>query len=425
MIIVPAALFMVGWDINEIITRAITHSGKAIIDWQELCIIICYLMIFLACPISLLKSPRHGRYMFALALFVGATSYTLTFSVSVYSAIHSDCINCYTFSDDLNKGSVLQKIFAQPTHFIIFWVALFCVLFRQQYIVRAVLLLLIMLSIPSVVFWAQGLVALGSVYSYLVIIGVYVFLKILQFIGNRRARSILDLNRAATETLYNELCQSFPIFGSFSSCKHEHTTHCCLAVKHRRDSLGTPLLAPDFASSDAPHTLVSPSSTQSERVFDIDSFFQMENIGQQQLRQQHDSFESLIRDAEFVNCAFQEWASSWLSNGPGLDKIQRFLYHSADGIDSSLSNLSSKAAELPINGTHIRGPVKHVDRSIEKVPVTKLALFHCSTIPKLSKLACQRISCALAHVLVVTSARRCIAHTVETSENCVTLCGAA
>jgi hypothetical protein len=151
----------------------------------------------------------------------------------------------------------------------------------------------------------------------------------------------------------------------------------------------------------------------------------MENIGNQQLLQQHDSFESLIRDAEFINFAFQEWVSSWLSNGPGSDKIQRFLYLSADGIDSSLSHLSSKVEESPINGTHIRGPVKHVDRSIEKVSGTIFTLFHYSIVPQFSKFAYQRISGAPVHFSALTSVHRCIAHTAETSKDCAMLCGAA
>jgi hypothetical protein len=101
------------------------------------------------------------------------------------------------------------------------------------------------------------------------------------------------------------------------------------------------------------------------------------------------------------------------------------LYLPAGGIDSSFSNLSSKVKESPIKGIHIRGPVKHVDRSIEKVSVTVLTFFHCSTFSPFSKFAHQRISGAPVHFSALTSVHRCIAHTAETSKDCAMLCGAA
>ena len=103
----------------------------------------------------------------------------------------------------------------------------------------------------------------------------------------------------------------------------------------------------------------------------------MVNIGTTQLLQRHDSFESLIRDAEFINLSFQEWVSSWLSNGPPLDKVQRLFYHSDAGVHPSLASLSSNNPELPMHGAHLRGPVKHLDRSIEKVCTSTAALRLC------------------------------------------------
>ena len=190
-------------------------------------------------------------------------------------------------------------------------------------------------------------------------------MKTLQFIGNRRARSIFDLNQTETEAAYSKLRDSSPIL---ASRKLESPKRCCFVVKRRRDLFGTTLVTPLLLDTDdTMNTTAPPSRPQSSGIVDAHSFFQMENIGKQQLLQSHASFESLIRDAEFINFAFQEWVSSWLSNGPDVDKIQRNLYKSTDGIDASLCGLSSKLAASPINGTHIRGPVKHVDRSIQKV----------------------------------------------------------
>jgi hypothetical protein len=199
-------------------------------------------------------------------------------------------------------------------------------------------------------------------------------MKTLQFIGNRRARSIFDLNKAEIEKVYSKLRDSSPIL---ASRKLESPTRCCFFVKRRRNSLGMTHVEPPQDSHDTLNTTAPPSWPQSSGIvdkkqLDVDSFFQMEKIGKQQLLQSHASFESLIRDAEFINFAFQEWVSSWLSNGPDIDKIQRYLYQSADGVDESLGGLSSKKfTALPVNGTHIRGPVKHVDRSLQKVGIKR------------------------------------------------------
>jgi hypothetical protein len=386
MVIVPAILFTIGynsWTIYLNVTSVVTHDDGLVFPNNESFAnawaiqgIVCYLIVIcLACPVSIFKSPRHGRYMVAVALFVWATSLTFVFSVSVYSAIHSDCIDCAYFSDSLNNGSITQKILAQPMNFIVLWVAFLCVLFRQQYTVPVCLSLLIVLSIPSVVFLAQGLIIYRRIGSYFVFISAYVALKVLRFIGNRRARSIFDLNKVKIEEEYSKLRDSSPIL---ASRKLESPTRCCFFVKRRHNSFGMTLVTPlldthDTISTTAPPS--RPSESVRKKQLDVDSCFQMENIGKQQLLQSHASFESLIRDAEFINFAFQEWVSSWLSNGPDMDKIQRNLYQSADGIDASLCGLSSKLAASPINGTHIRGPVKHVDRSIQKVWIKWQTLF--------------------------------------------------
>ena len=307
--------------------------------------------------------------MVALALFLIAAVYTFVFTVSAYSAINTDCIDCATDVKRFNNHSVLQMVLAQPTTFIVTWVALFCVLFKQQYVVAACIPLFFIISIPNVVFWFQGLVTFSTITTAILFASASIVLKSLQIIGNRRARSIFDLTKDETEKVYSKLRDSSPIL---ASRKLESPTRCCFFVKHRRSSFGMTLVTPLLDTHDTLNTTAPPSQTQSTGIvdkqqLDVDSCFQMENIGKQQLLQSHASFESLIRDAEFINFAFQEWVSSWLSNGPDMDKIQRNLYKSADGIDASLRGLSSKLAASPINGTHIRGPVKHVDRSIQNV----------------------------------------------------------
>jgi hypothetical protein len=345
------------------------HSLSAIAD----------LITFLACPMAWVKSPRYGRFMMAAAFVLFAITYTFDYAISVYSAVHSDCVNCYTAVKGIETFSVFQRILLQQpagTYGIVLWAAFFCSIFGQQYFVQVCLSILILLAFLFFLLFAlitRSFFVLNDARSHassLVIwVTAYVAMKTLQFIGNRRARSIFKLNLDTTDAVYNMLRDSFPVFSSLTSRNHESPTRCCLVVTRRRDSFGMTLVAPLQDAHDTLNTTVPPSFTRSAKIVDIDSFFQMQSIGKQQLLQSHASFESLIRDAEFINFAFQEWVSSWLSNGPDMDKIQRYLYQSADGIDASLCGLTSKLAASPINGTHIRGPVKHVDRSIQKVRI--------------------------------------------------------
>ena len=272
--------------------------------------------------------------------------------------------------------------------FIIGWVALYCFLFKQQYVVTASVALFLITSIPATVFWFQGLVDRygGPTPSAVGVLVFIIILKILQFIGNRRARSIFKLNHDATEKVYSGLRDSFPVFASLTTPKLQPLTRCCFFARHRRHSFCMTLAAPLVDSNDNTNTNAPPSWPQSTGIVDVDSFFSTREIGQQQLLQTYASFESLIRDAEFINFAFQEWVSSWLSNGPDIDKIKRYLYKSvdgvdvsdgvdaSDGVDLSLRGLSIKLDALPINGTHIRGPVKHVDRSLQKVGIKRHTL---------------------------------------------------
>jgi hypothetical protein len=373
MIIVPAMLVMIGINISNTFIynpNGFFPNNESFAVAHHCSTVLAYIIICSACPVSLMKSPRRGRFMVAAALFVWASIYTFNFAVSAYSAVHSDCVDCASTPKGFENFSVVQKILVQPSVGIVFWAAFVCVMFKQQYAVRVCLFLLILLSIPPLLF-VLAIQRFSLSNSSFYILGnmffwgsSYAAMKTLQIIGNRRARSIFDLNQAETEAVYSKLRGSSPIL---ASRKLESPTRCCLVVKRRRDSFIMSLAEPPQDIHDALSTTAPTSLPLSTGIVDVVSFFQLENIGKQQLLQSHASFESLIRDAEFINFAFQEWVSSWLSNGPDVDKIQRNLYKSADGVDASLCSLSSKLAASPINGTHIRGPVKHVDRSIQKV----------------------------------------------------------
>jgi hypothetical protein len=372
IIIVPAILGVVSWNIFH--TLAPTPN-TAFPNNRTLSIVhissttAAYIISLIACPVAFLKSPRHSRFCFIAALLVWAILYTFNFAVSVHSAIYSDCASC--FSPTLETFSVFQKIVSQPMWGIIFWSALFCALFKQQYTVRVCLSLLIFVNSPPLVLVMAGLSTFNigsnvrlSLFFWTL---AYITFKILQFIGNRRARSILNLNANITETVFQNMLASYPMFPSFASSGPEPPTACFFGrcwnrrdISHSSKTLGA--LGEEFKTK-----LNADMSVQSTGYVDIHSLFLQQNIGKSQMLQQHNSFETLIRDAEFINLSFQEWVSSWLSNGPHLDKVSRLFYHSDAGVHPSLSSLSSNTPALPIHGTHLRGPVKRLDRSIEKV----------------------------------------------------------
>jgi hypothetical protein len=389
--IVPAMLKTVSDNVHPILiynpTGMFPSNRSLAFAHHASSITACLIIALIACPVAFLKSPRHSRFCVAAALFVWASIYTFNYAVSIHSAIYNDCVNCA--APTLATFSVSQKIVAQPTTGVIFWAALFCALFKQQYTIRICLTLLICVSIPPLVLFIAGISTFDTASSSFYIFGnmlgwssAYVSMKILQFIGNQRARSILNINANITETVFQNMCASYPTFLSFANSGPEPPTACLLGwcgkrrdISHRSITLGAPgEHLQTILSADVP--------VQSTGYVDIHSIVLKHNIGKGQMLQQHDSFESLIRDAEFINLSFQEWVSSWLSNGPPLDKVQRLFYHSDAGVHPSLASLSSNNPALPIHGAHLRGPVKRLDRSIEKVCTSTAALLTLSLSDK-------------------------------------------
>jgi hypothetical protein len=165
-----------------------------------------------------------------------------------------------------------------------------------------------------------------------------------------------------------------------------------------------------------------PDKSENFRI-SIEDMFKTENMLQGEVLQDQRSFEKLIQDAEFINDAFQEWVSSWLSSGPDLHAVQKYFYpptetFSPEDIENCFYNLSHKlkpggktmksasenrsekggSDQDAINGKRVRGPLKHIDRAIAKVS----ALFSTSTyniafrIQYFSRLAAEN-SCCLSH----------------------------
>jgi hypothetical protein len=101
--------------------------------------------------------------------------------------------------------------------------------------------------------------------------------------------------------------------------------------------------------------------------------------------QSYASFESLIRDAEFINCSFQEWVSTWLNSGFDSDASRKFLCINPDDSEHPCDESRSEGeTSSTIRGFHIPGPVKHIDRAIAKVTSNFCAVcttsFLCDTV---------------------------------------------
>jgi hypothetical protein len=328
---------------------AILHNSATLIP---------HVVALLACPISVIKSPRTGRFFVATALLLWAILYTFDFAISAYSAIYDNCVDCALQPKGLEYVTTLHQVLLQPINFIVFWAGFFCALFKQQHTVSLCFSLLILTGVPSVVFVTQIGVYNSRVNEVNGIIALifwtcaFILLKMLQFFGKKRAQSIFDLNSDVANVSYHKLCQTYTKVAFFAVGRS--STSFCMSLWQTMFS--KPI-----------KKLFGRRVCHPPRIVDVNSIMQKEIFGNMVLSQQHSSFEGLILDAEFLNVAFQEWVSSWLSCGPTLDNIQTFLYQSADGIDPSMVSLSSKNQALPIFGFHIRGPVKHLDRSIEKV----------------------------------------------------------
>jgi hypothetical protein len=364
IVIAFGLLCMIGYNIFGLFSynpSGFFPNNRSLAVLHNSATLIPHVIALLACPMSVIKSPRTGRFFVATALFLWAILYTFDFAISAYSAIYSDCVDCALQPKGLKYVTILHQILLQPINFIVFWAGFFCAMFKQQHTVNACILLLIFTGFPSVVFViqvaAQGVQfslinGLNALNAFIFWTSAFVFLKILQFIGNRRAQSIFDLNSDVANASYSKLCVSYPKVAAFA--RHNNPSSSNLW-----QNMFKALRMQDF--------FCTRVRQHPPRIADINFIMQEENFGNMELFQQHSSFEGLIQDAEFLNVAFQEWVSSWLSCGPNLDNIQKFLYQSADGIDPSLVSLSSKNQALPIFGFHIRGPVKHIDRSIQKV----------------------------------------------------------
>jgi hypothetical protein len=364
--------------------------------------IIPYLMIMFACLIAVHFSPRLGRYFLAFAFLFWSILEAVSFAVAAYSAMYDNCGNCVILipSEALSSLSNLQKSLTQPTGFVIYLGLVFAISFKQQYTFPILFICQFFNNLVkhSILGWPFALKYIPSHFTVYNAVGwlcLFFVMRVLRYIGNKRAVSIYNLNADLIEDAYTKLCErerqigslfgnlctfhsleprpsQFPCFGIF--CKQPNSEQASRLAPCTTDR-------PVVCVSDPDHHLIAKSSEFQEeakrcrefqKIVSIQEMFKTERMLRGDVLQHQCSLTELIQDAEFINDAFQEWVSSWLSDGPDLDTVQNNLYLATEQIDQCFLNLCSKLTNSAycndsIKGMRIRGPLKHVDRAIAKV----------------------------------------------------------
>jgi hypothetical protein len=299
--------------------------------------------------------------------------------------------------------SSVQKVLMNDTQFIIYTGLFFCVAFKQHYTFPILFLCVFIVNVVlnSILGWSVVMQIYGRI-GFLVGPGGWVILFVtlcfLRYIGNKRALSIYESNSKTIEQAYMTLYKKEKAKGSQFGClcaslssepqqqsseqalnsiEMQTQSQPFVVIEPEPDQCSTSNLSDKDCNVSAPlvaqtktagqTAYLSQNSANFQKIVSIESMFKTERTLQGEVLQSQRSFEKLIQDAEFINDAFQEWVSSWLSGGPDLDAVQKYIYQvSPQRIEDSFKNLS-ETNSAPIKGERIRGPLKHVDRAIAKV----------------------------------------------------------
>jgi hypothetical protein len=405
-----------------------------------------FALMCIAAIIAQFRSPRHGRYAIVFALIFYCCVYTWILAVSFSSAIENNCRDCANVDELVtSQNSTALNFLNQPFTGVPIAVASITMFFRQDLLLQSSIATIVLVnSLPGFVFFVyfrsfRNIMAttyFGNAYLWL---AVFVVLKFLLHIGNRRAKQIYAMNEKKTLKVYESVRSEFAKSEEFlavSVSSRDASSHrewysifrslCCKLNKRR----------PSVAEL---QTFVPQPSDRSKQslpinLLNVSAIWGQEIIGERTIYQLHSSFGSLVRDAEFINYPFQDWVSSWLTGGPRFDKIKKLLYHGSNGVATEFVNMFKCAVErvkleaafncvlgedvsdlsdpeapliaragetlsedvlcklqsagvkeifvvsstAVIRGVHKRGPVKHVDRAIAKVQC-------CPTCPVASR----------------------------------------
>lgn len=315
--------------------------------------------------VAFLKSPRSGRHVLAFAVFLWFLLSTWKYVLSVRNIVFEDCGQCSsTEKAMMAKSSAALSILQQPCWPLVFGPACILMLVKQHIFIPAILLaffVVVMVPTCTALYTGGSLTVVPFVVFYVTLLALF---RLFVYLGNWRAKQIFKRNSKTMNAKYNEMIlkyeadqvDSFALLrrpGAFQELGA--TSRCCTSCNR---IVPLSLLSWGYA--------VSPLSLS----FGNDMNPDFHKLTEAPILQVHNTFESLISDAEFINFPFQEWASSWLSCGAdsNADAVSKYLWCETDAVEPEFAALfpTNEPCDT-INGIHVRGPVKHIDRAIAKV----------------------------------------------------------
>ncbi len=347
-----AALFTL---INHDSTTTFAESKTMFAIFQT-CAIVIYGVQMLAMVVAHVASPRQGKYVLSFAAFLWFCLNMWSYAVSVRSAVYEECRTCAKKDPVvLSQNSAVLNVMSQTCWPPVFAALSILMLYKQNWcvplcliMISTVILVPAFVSIYSLPTASNTLLVFSNGGGYNVPLMLFWLLLYLLFrvflrIGNQHALGIYARNSAIANKAYLNM-------------------------------------NPDDMERLRLLTHSQPTTSVSGKLgIALDK---LQKASAAPIVQPHASFESLIKDAEFINYPLQEWVSTWLgSSDANMDAASKYLCSFSDDGDRPHPQ-SPEDAQFSgaIQGIHVRGPVKHIDRAIAKVASalrTFVSLFFC------------------------------------------------
>jgi hypothetical protein len=409
------------WQIVFPSDSTVRNNNQYVTIIQHSLFIVIYSVQILASIVAYARSPRQGKYLLSFACFLWFCVNSLIYGVSVYSAIHDECRQCDQSNPAvLSQNSVVLNVLNQTCWPPIFAATCILMLFNQRLLVpvvfitfNLVILVPIFVSIFSVSTASNTIFSLsqGGGYNFPLLmfwLSLYVMFRLFLRIGNQHAKKIYKENAADLDKVNSELDKNLrdQMVSLRSLTYRQSTSEAPTMTSYFRRMFGRTHPQQDSQStcergemscSARKRGIMVPllqSLASESKHFDSDHFGgavdtssimkaleKLSKTSRSPIVQPHSSFASLIKDAEFINYAFQEWVSVLLSSGVDAN-VEKICNLSND--NDTTSHQQVKSHEI-IKGKHVRGPVKHIDRAIAKVTFRLCTFcFVCSflTLPK-------------------------------------------
>ena len=316
----------------------------------------------IALIVAHVKSPRLGKYWLSISFFLWSCANSWSYGLSIYSAIHDGCRECTSTNPEiLALNSVALNILYLTCWPPLFAAVAICMVFKQQWIVPVTLYTYSLITLSPIFVSIFSVPTASNVvftfttfifYLYLFWLLLYLIFCVLLRKGNRHALDCYyKRNAAALNATFGEL--KYDLDGLRSLTCHQQLS----------DTASSPVFQPLLRDA-GPYQL----NTHAHSADFIEAMRKLGKRSKAPIVQRHASFDSLVRDAEFINYAFQEWVSTWLTSGFDADAARKYLQLTAEDTKRLCDESRSEGGVAnAIQGFHIPGPVKHIDRAIAKV----------------------------------------------------------